>query len=203
MKLKNNVGGFIFIETMIVLVVLLTSLIVLYASYDTLISNMKRVARNDDPAFIYRTYVLKSFLTSLRDDNGNLVLNNIEQKDEIYYFNSQSKELSYQNSSFPKTKTSFFSALYSEYNINTMFLIKASYLTNLSNSKRIRDDQKKYLKQLDNSNKNQWYLVVEYSEKIDGTKCNYNFSNIESNNKKNGTREKSCIFYYSSMKVDV
>ena len=108
MIFMKNKKGFVFVETIIVLVILLTSLILLYTSYDSLISNMKRNARNDDPAFMYRTYVIKSFLNELRDDNGNLVLDNMKQNGEIYYLNSQSKEISYQGSSFPKTKLSFF-----------------------------------------------------------------------------------------------
>lgn len=201
MIFMKNKKGFVFVETIIVLVILLTSLILLYTSYDSLISNMKRNARNDDPAFMYRTYVIKSFLNELRDDNGNLVLDNMKQNGEIYYLNSQSKEISYQGSSFPKTKLSFFSTLYSEYNINTMFLIKASYIDKITQSSKIREDQKRYLKKLDNKDLNEWYLVVEYSEKIDGSQCDYNFVNSYSVTKENGTREKTCLFYYSSMKI--
>ena len=43
--------------------------------------------------------------------------------------------------------------------------------------------------------------IDEYSEKIDGSQCDYNFVNSYSVTKENGTREKTCLFYYSSMKI--
>ena len=68
MKKKN---GFVFVETMIVVVILIVSLLVIYSSYMGLISNERRLSRYDDPAFIYKTYSIAKFLLEMKDEEGN------------------------------------------------------------------------------------------------------------------------------------
>ena len=74
MKKKN---GFMFIETMIVIVVVLVSLLFIYSSYVSLRSLERKRVRYDDPAFIYRTYAIGQFLLSIKDENSNVVIDNM------------------------------------------------------------------------------------------------------------------------------
>ena len=63
-----NKKGFVFVETIIVVTVLASSLLVVYGTFTTILSSEKRRVMFDDPAYIYRTYYLENFLVSLNMD---------------------------------------------------------------------------------------------------------------------------------------
>ena len=60
---KNN--GFVFVETIVVIVILTLGLVMVYSSFSSVLSNDKRRATYNDVAYIYRTYYIEDFLTSL------------------------------------------------------------------------------------------------------------------------------------------
>lgn len=60
--------GFVFIETIVVIAILLTSLLLLYSSYISLSNNEKRRLMYDDVSYLYRTYFVKKYFTSQRLD---------------------------------------------------------------------------------------------------------------------------------------
>lgn len=60
--------GFVFIETIVVMVVLLASLLILYATFISLSINEKRRLLYDDVAYLYRTYYVKKYFSSQRVD---------------------------------------------------------------------------------------------------------------------------------------
>lgn len=179
MKKKN---GFIFIETMIVVVVLLASLLLIYSSYMGLISNNRRMARYDDPAFIYKTYSVGKFLLDLKDENGssiignkikeqNAIINqresgNIKNEDKnkspIVYISINDNDLFYDSSSSDnnsgnETRKDFFSTLYNSLNIQTIILVNKKQITSSKegvkiNESEISSDLYKYLMSIDVSN---------------------------------------------------
>ena len=57
--MKKN--GFVFVETIIVVAVLATSLILMYISFNKIIINEKKRITYDDISYIYRTYYLEDF----------------------------------------------------------------------------------------------------------------------------------------------
>lgn len=66
----NNKGkGFVFVETIVVIVVLTVGLVMVYSSFSAVASNDKRRATFDDVAYIYRTYYIENFLLSLNIDD--------------------------------------------------------------------------------------------------------------------------------------
>lgn len=179
MKKKN---GFIFIETMIVVVVLLASLLLIYSSYMGLISNNRRIARYDDPQFIYKTYSVGKFLLDLKDENGssiignkikeqNAIINqresgNIKNEDKnkspIVYISINDNDLFYDSSSSDnnsgnETRKDFFSTLYNSLNIQTIILVNKKQITSSKegvkiNESEISSDLYKYLMSIDVSN---------------------------------------------------
>lgn len=179
MKKKN---GFIFIETMIVVVVLLASLLLIYSSYMGLISNNRRMARYDDPQFIYKTYSVGKFLLDLKDENGssiignkikeqNAIINqresgNIKNEDKnkspIVYISINDNDLFYDSSSSDnnsgnETRKDFFSTLYNSLNIQTIILVNKKQITSSKegvkiNESEISSDLYKYLMSIDVSN---------------------------------------------------
>jgi len=57
--------GFVFVETIIIIVVLTLGFMSIYFSFNSLLSNNKRRATFNDIEYIYRTYYIQDFLTSL------------------------------------------------------------------------------------------------------------------------------------------
>lgn len=60
---KNN-KGFVFIEAIIVIAFLATSLIVIYSAFTNVLTNEKRRMNYDDPIYLYRTYYILDYLQS-------------------------------------------------------------------------------------------------------------------------------------------
>lgn len=84
--------GFVFVETIIVVAILATSLVAIYASFSMTINNEKRRATFDDTSYIYRTYYIEDFLVSLNMENylnQYLAKNNEDGKQRIIRFNCQ------------------------------------------------------------------------------------------------------------------
>ncbi len=70
----RNKKGFVFVETIIVIAVLITSLLYLYSTYIALSNNEKARLLYDDVSYLYRTYYVKKYFSSQRIDRiiGNL-----------------------------------------------------------------------------------------------------------------------------------
>lgn len=62
--MKKNNKGFVFVETIIVISFLATSLIIIYKSFNNLLTNEKKRLYYDDPVYLYRTYYVLDFLES-------------------------------------------------------------------------------------------------------------------------------------------
>lgn len=227
MKKKN---GFIFIETMIVVVVLLASLLLIYSSYMGLVSNNRRMARYDDPEFIYKTYSVGKFLLDLKDENGSSIISNkikeqnniIKQiesgnkdnsKSPIVYISINDNDLFYDtpsvdNNSGNKTRKDFFSTLYNSLNIQTIILLNKKQITSSEegvkiNESEISSDLYKYLMSIDVSGdeEDQTYLIVMYAEKVNGSSCDVNRLLNNDQEKELIKRESACTYYYANLKV--
>jgi hypothetical protein len=61
--MKNK--GFVFVETIVVIVILSLGLVMVYQSFVNVLSNNKRRASYNDISYIYRTYYIEDFLTNL------------------------------------------------------------------------------------------------------------------------------------------
>lgn len=227
MKKKN---GFIFIETMIVVVVLLASLLLIYSSYMGLVSNNRRMARYDDPEFIYKTYSVGKFLLDLKDENGssiiankikeqNTIIKQIESgnqdnsKSPIVYISINDNDLFYDassvdNKSGNETRKDFFSTLYNSLNIQTIILLNKKQITSSEegvkiNESEISSDLYKYLMSIDVSDdeEDQTYLIVMYAEKVNGSSCDVNRLLNNDQEKELIKRESACTYYYANLKV--
>ncbi len=74
----KNQKGFVFIETIVVVSVLITSLLLLYSTYIS-ISNQDRTRLTyDDVGYLYRTYYVKKYFSSQRIDR---ILHNLSDED--------------------------------------------------------------------------------------------------------------------------
>lgn len=196
MKKKN---GFVFVETMIVVVILIVSLLVIYSSYMGLISNERRLSRYDDPAFIYKTYSIAKFLLEMKDEEGNVIIGNkiteeykseekneedkSEEKNDLIYISINDNDLFYgevQNNDLQNmgnsNRKNFFSKLYNDLNVQTILIVRKNQILNEIDENKISSDLYKYLKSIDVSDgdENEAYIVVMYAERVDGSSCDPN-----------------------------
>lgn len=175
--MKKN--GFVFIETIVTVVVLSASLLLLYSSYSNSIQNEKERLYYDDVAYIYRTNYIRRFL----EENSNV------EALKAYGFNG-----TYITTVGPGYDTMFteeqtnngyrlsLEHIYESFNINQMLLVKKEYISDCFESSTICDasienltyNMKNYVLSM-NDISYDYYLVVEYAEKLDEngliTKC--------------------------------
>ena len=206
MKKKN---GFIFVETMIVIVVLITSLLLIYISYSGVIANEKRRQRYDDPAYIYKTYNIAKFLINLGSYSNNGIngikdimtqLPDCDGKSCIYPINSESGDndaelFGISDLTDNRTRRSFYVTMVSEFNADNILLVhKTSNFNEFIQTEEMKEygEMIKYLKTL----KDGWYMAVEYSEKSNGDDCSME-EHLTSDSGKNTI----CSLYYASIKV--
>jgi len=87
-----NKKGFMFVETIMVITILTSSLIMIYVSFSRVLTNEKRRVAFDDTAYIYRTYYIESYLVSLNLDQ--YIEQNLEKNNsKIIVFNAEDSSL--------------------------------------------------------------------------------------------------------------
>ena len=57
--------GFMFVETIMVMTILTTTLLSIYITFSRVLLNEKRRALFDDTSYLYRTYLIEDYLASL------------------------------------------------------------------------------------------------------------------------------------------
>ena len=187
MNLKNK--GFVFIETIVTVLVLSTSLLYLYNSYNNIIDKEETRVYYDDVAYIYKTNYIKRFL----EENAKIEYVKNEEFKKSYvtsignafdnFFNEAQLEENMNNS---------LENILNNFRVNQMFLVKRNYIDECDGSEITTTDDREiaikcrinatdnaynltnYIKSI-NDTKHDYYLVVEYSEKVDSdgkiTKC--------------------------------
>lgn len=207
MKDKN---GFVFVETMVVVVALVTLLILLYSSYSGIISLERRRARYDDPAFIYKTYTISKFLISLKDDANNSIIKNKmnemnSKQNQFILISTDDEDLFNEeyNSGANTRRKNYFSQLYNLLHVQSITLInerQINYIKSNQKESLVSTDLYNYLISIPlTGNLNQYYFIIMYAEKVNGNECDPNqLINGSSSTK----TEQSCTFYYANLKID-
>lgn len=200
----KNKKGFVFVETMIVVVVLVSILLIIYSSYTSLISLERRLARYDDPAFIYRTNAITKFLLSIEEDGNSTIGKKINEFDVsgsnfIQIWPNDNDLFKLENS----TKANFFNQVYNNFNVQSLIIINGAKLKTLEKDTVSLGDFYRYLKTLDTTDEDQFYIVAMYAEKINGDPCNPNdLYNKSLSQKNDGKQENTCTYYYANLKLE-
>lgn len=176
--MKKN--GFVFIETIVTVVVLSASLLLLYSSYSNSIQNEKERLYYDDVAYIYRTNFVRKFLEensnveALKEYGFNGTYITTIGPDYDTMFTDEQKNNNKYNKSLED--------IYENFNINQMLLVKKEYVSDCFDKIEICDasvenltyNMKSYVLSM-NDITYDYYLVIEYAEKLDDsgniTKC--------------------------------
>ena len=131
--MNNKGNGFIFIETIIVIVLLSVGLVMVYSSFSAVLSNDKRRASFNDVAFVYRTYYIENYLLTLNIDDyiDEFLLKNNNEIVEfscypplLYKIDNQSDLNSESMSDANTAKLAYCTKLMNELNVNKIYITK-------------------------------------------------------------------------------
>lgn len=122
--MKKN--GFVFVETIIAIIVLTSSLLLLYTSFTKILQSEKTRINYDDIAYIYRTFYIKSRLDSL---NMKGVINDLNNNNDKYFV-TIGIEYDKIFSGYETEKT-FVSNMFQDYDVSQIILFKENKLDNL------------------------------------------------------------------------
>lgn len=166
--MKKN--GFVFIETIIVVVFLSASLLMLYNSFTSSILKEKDRLYYDDTAYIYRTNFIRKYL----ENNSN-----IEYVKNYSFTNSYIITIGTGFDTLFNTKEEKdgLTVIVNNFHVHQMILLKSDYILNCPGSDIICENSKSnisynmssYIKTL-NQTDYEYYLVIEYAEKLDNNK---------------------------------
>lgn len=163
----KNKKGFAFIETIITVVILSATLLFLYSSYSSILSDEETRTYYDDPSFIYRTNYVKKFL----EEYGNMDIVKNYYLSDTYVVNigPSFKELFIDQ----EKGKSMLESITNNFYIYSMSLVKSDMFNNCYNITGICKDSleklgtygmQKYVNSLNNADY-PYYLVIEYSFK--------------------------------------
>lgn len=179
--MKKN--GFAFIETIITIVILASSLLYLYNSYSVILSEEEIRLTYDDAAYIYYTNYVRSFLEENTDLNT--IKNTAFTNSYIVTIGSDYETLFNQNVDEPNSSDNIKESLgtiINGYKINQMLLIKTEMFDECFSNEdakcknsleNLGYNLKEYVNTL-NDTSYDFVLVVEYTNKINEfnfTKC--------------------------------
>lgn len=193
-RMKNK-KGFVFIETIVVIVVLLTSLLYLYSTFIALSQSEKRRLLYDDVSYLYRTYFVKKYLTSQRIDRIIGTLSDENSSDNANYlisFGCGSRDMF----DHYEKEGSFCEINSQDLHVSSFYLtyFDLSVLQNCTNQNeglcatysRVSEELGAYLRTLGGSGEDGYRLIVEYQEDGKGNFCKMG---------------KHCLHYFASIKV--
>ncbi len=192
--MKNN-KGFVFIETIIVVAILITSLIYLYSTYVSLTNNENRRLFYDDVSYIYRAYYVKKYFSSQRIDRYVNSLSNANQTENVNFiisFGCGSDEVF---DDFEK-ESGFCELLSQEMHLSQVYVTynDLSSIQNCGNNtsglcatySRVNSHLAAYLQTLGGKGKTGFRMIVEFQEDGMGHAC----QNLD-----------QCRYYYASLEL--
>lgn len=122
--MKKN--GFVFIETIVAIVILTSSLLLLYNTFTKILQLEKSEIYYDDIAYIYRTYYLKERFNKL---NIKSVLNDLQNNKDKYFVTIG---IEYQNLFEEyETEKNYISNMLEDYDVKQIVVLKENKIDNI------------------------------------------------------------------------
>lgn len=122
--MKQN--GFVFVETIVAIVILTSSLLLLYSSFNKILQSEKTRVYYDDVNYIYRTHYIKSRLEEI---NLNKAINELNTNQDKYFV-TLGVEYSGLFTNFESERT-FITNLLDNFDVNQIILLKENKIDNL------------------------------------------------------------------------
>jgi len=191
----KNQKGFVFIETIIVVAVLITSLLYLYSTFIALSNNERRRLLYDDVSYLYRAYYVKKYFTSQRIDRIVNSLSDSNTTDNVNYIISFGCGSSDVFDDYDKER-GFCELMSQELHISRIYLTyyDLSPLQKCTNSNtglcatfgRINTQAASYIRTLGGKGESGYRMIVEFQEDGAGNAC---------------VDEEHCKYYFATVKV--
>lgn len=184
--MKQKKKGFIFVETIVVISIILGSLIAMYSLYISSNNTTSRRLRFDDVNKLYETYYIKKYLSSFNLMN---LINNMKLGSKYERIYRGRAELF---GSSTTSESAFFENLWEELHIVNMVLfpydVSDFVKCEKPETEGICSDKNMvaYLGTLDNGGYNGYRLVIEFAQTMDGRACPNN---------------NECFYFYTNVKV--
>ena len=121
-----NKKGFVFVETIVAVVILTSSLLLLYSTFTNILQSEKTRIYYDDINYVYRTYFLKKLVFN-GEVHQALEGSNFSDNTNVYISSIGSDTL-YPTPSDDKT---FFNNMWSDFEVRNMYIVKVDGLRNL------------------------------------------------------------------------
>lgn len=122
--MKKN--GFVFVETIVAIVVLTTSLLLLYTTFTKVLQTEKTRVYYDDVAYIYRSYYIKSRINEL---NMMAVLNDITSNTNKYFVTIGIEYQELFNGY--ETEKTYIANMFEDYDVNQIIILKENKIDNI------------------------------------------------------------------------
>ncbi len=193
--MKKNKMGFVFIETIVVVAVLITSLLYLYRTYVSLSNGERTRLFYDDVGYLYRTFYVKKYFVSQRLDRISSHLSDEESSDNVNYLISFGCGSGDVFDDYDK-EDGFCELMSQELHISNIYLTyyDLSKLQQCKNHEglcsvfsRVNSSLGSYLRSVGGSGISGYRLIVEYKEDGYGNAC---------------SDEEHCRYYYASVLVE-
>lgn len=198
-------SGFAFIETIITIVILSSSLLYLYHTYSAILIEEEKRLRYDDPAFIYKSNYIRKFLLDSNNANINNIFELLSKKNDNNNANGNNSNNKYITIGY-ETDNLFKSDEFKEefkkitetFSVSRMIIIKESLP--IDDKGDLGVNLKQYLGTLDIKD-DEYYLVIEY-----GIRSSRYYKNKKDTDNNNETScypfaDRDCDAYYVSLKV--
>ena len=199
-----NRKGFVFVETIIVISVLTTVLLMLYASFISILNQERRKTTFDDITYIYRTYYIEDFLVSLNlddyiknhleepnNDNATPLITSFTCHDDTLYNlrnennienNTEQDKKDFCESLIDGGRLEVENIYITRYNIDELNNCTNDDDSIICNShpelRNLSLNTRTYLRTLSGNDENAYRLIIEYKTNINN-KDHYLYSNIK------------------------
>lgn len=188
-----NKKGFIFVETIIVIGVMLGSLMVIYSLYINTKADDNKRLRYDDPAKVYQTFYIKKYLESF---DLSEIVSNITVNEPVLYIYSSNKQIFGADAG---RESEFLQKIFNTLHITKIIIMKYDipYLVSCDTGSGFYSKYKslcsdsgliEYLRTLDNdsTSNNDYRMIIVYESDKEGNGCSNNVN---------------CYKYYTSVKM--
>lgn len=185
--------GFVFVETLVVVAVLTTSLLMLYSTYSAVIQKEKTRIKYNDSVYLYRTYYIEKFFRNFRLD---IIATRLNNTDPNRYLMLSSFGCSADIFVNEEDNLGMCETLLQDAHVSNLYLAynDLSKLQTCENQRgicealvQVNDKTADYLKTIGGAGMEGYRIIVEYSENKDGTRCEGD----------------SCQFYYATISLGV
>lgn len=169
-----NKKGFAFIETVVTIAILCTSLILIYNSYSSFFTDENNRLYYDDPAYIYRTSQIRTFLTQHTSIN---ILKNIAFDSSYIEAIGPSYSAIYSEENISDEINKSFENIFNSFDVSELYVVDTSLFTEEDSEKyqnsfsNVPDDIKRYLNTL-SVKSSEYILVAVYKETYQNSEFN-------------------------------